>query len=68
MADGVYHVELSGTSEDTLFAEDYRRERQMQMIDNINVFYVALTRPKYGLKIIAKSPTGKVLDAVRDGK
>ena len=68
VADGVYHVELSGTSEDTLFAEDYRRERQMQMIDNINVFYVALTRPKYGLKIIAKSPTGKVLDAVRDGK
>ena len=68
VADGVYHVELSGTSEDTLFAEDYRRERQMQYIDNINVFYVALTRPKYGLKIIAKSPTGKVLDAVRDGK
>ena len=43
-ADGVYHVELSGSSESTLFAEDYRRERKLQFIDNINVFYVALTR------------------------
>jgi ATP-dependent exoDNAse (exonuclease V) beta subunit len=68
VADGVYHVELSGSSEETLFAEDYRREREMQMIDNINVFYVALTRPKYGLKVIAKCPPGKVLDAVKDGE
>ena len=67
VADGIYHVELSGSSEDTLFAEDYRREREMQFIDNINVFYVALTRAKYGLKIIAQSPPQKVLDAVRSG-
>ena len=67
-ADGVYHVELSGSSESTLFAEDYHRERKLQFIDNINVFYVAMTRAKYGLKVIAKTPSGKVLDAVRDGK
>ena len=67
-ADGVYHVELSGASESTLFAEDYRRERTLQYIDNINVFYVALTRAKYGLKVIAKVPTQKVLDAVRKGE
>ena len=67
-ADGVYHVELSGSSESTLFAEDYHRERKLQFIDNINVFYVAMTRAKYGLKVIAKTPTGKVLDAVRDVK
>ena len=67
-ADGVYHVELSGSSESTLFAEDYRRERTLQYIDNINVFYVALTRAKYGLKVIAKVPTQKVLDAVRNGR
>ena len=66
-ADGVYHVELSGSSEDTLFAEDYHRERKLQFIDNINVFYVALTRAKYGLRVIAKRPSGKVADAVRDG-
>ena len=67
-ADGVYHVELSGASESTLFAEDYRRERTLQYIDNINVFYVALTRAKYGLKVIAKVPPQKVLDAVRNGR
>ena len=66
--DGVYHVELSGTSESTLFAEDYHRERKLQFIDNINVFYVALTRAKYGLKVIAKTPPGKVLDSVRNGQ
>ena len=67
-ADGVYHVELNGTSEDTLFAEDYRRERKLQFIDNINVFYVALTRAKYGLKVIAVRPPAKVTDAVRRGE
>ena len=66
-ADGVYHVQLSGNSESTLFAKDYLRERTLQFIDNINVFYVALTRAKYGLKIIADTPSGKVLDAVRSG-
>ena len=66
-ADGVYHVELSDKSEGTLFAEDYRRERALQFIDNINVFYVALTRAKYGLKVIANVPPQKVLTAVRDG-
>ena len=66
-ADGVYHVELSGTSERTLFAEDYHRERKLQFIDNINVFYVALTRAKYGLKVIAKMPSKVVIEAVKDG-
>ena len=66
-ADGVYHVELSDSSTNTLFAGDYRRERALQFIDNINVFYVALTRAKYGLKVIASVPTQKVLTAVRDG-
>ena len=66
-ADGVYRVELSGSSESTLFAEDYRRERALQYIDNLNVFYVALTRAKYGLKVIAKTPPKKVLEAVESG-
>ena len=66
-ADGVYHVELSNSSESTLFAEDYRRERALQYIDNINVFYVALTRAKYGLKVIAAAPPQKVVTAVRNG-
>jgi ATP-dependent exoDNAse (exonuclease V) beta subunit len=68
IADGVYHVDLSGSSEGTLFANDYRRERTLQFIDNINVFYVALTRAKYGLKVIADNPSKKLLDALRTGK
>ena len=64
---GVYHVELSDSSEDTLFAGDYHRERKLQFIDNINVFYVALTRAKYGLKVIAKVPPQRILKAVKDG-
>ena len=63
----VYQVELSEAAEDTLFAADYRQERLLQFIDNINVFYVALTRPKYGLTIIAKTPSKKVRDAVDAG-
>ena len=67
VADGIYHVELSGSSEATLFAEDFRRERLLQFIDNINVFYVAMTRAKYGLKVIAKEPPRKLMDAVGNG-
>ena len=53
--------------EDTLFAAPYRRERELQAIDNLNVFYVALTRAKYGLRVIAKVPPQKVLAAVDKG-
>ena len=67
-ADGIYYVQLDAGSEKSLFAEDYRRELKLQFIDNINVFYVALTRAKYGLKVIAKCPPQKVLDAVRKGE
>ena len=65
---GVYRVDLSDSTQDTLFAADYRRERVLQYIDNLNVLYVALTRPKYGLKIIAKTPSRKVRDAVAAGQ
>ena len=34
----------------------YRQERKLQAVDNINVFYVALTRAQYGLKVIAAPP------------
>ncbi len=68
LADGVYNVDLSDTTENTLFAADYRRERTLQFIDNINVFYVALTRAKYGLKIIAKTPPMKVKNPVDNGE
>lgn len=52
-ADGMYRVQLDGAAADSFFEEDYRQERVKQAIDNINVFYVALTRAQYGLKVIS---------------
>ena len=52
-ADGSYRVRLSGRSQDTLFAGSYHEERLLQAVDNLNIFYVALTRARYGLKVIA---------------
>ena len=55
-ADGNYYIDLTDSTADTLFCQDYFNERRKQTIDNINVFYVALTRPVYGLKVIAAVP------------
>ncbi|MBR4739762.1 MAG: hypothetical protein IK074_01195, partial [Bacteroidales bacterium] len=52
-AEGLYRVRLDSGAADTFFEADYRRERILQAIDNLNVFYVALTRAIYGLKVIA---------------
>ncbi len=53
---GIYPVDLSEKTADTLFAEAYEQERAMQRVDNMNVFYVALTRAKCCLHIIAENP------------
>ena len=56
-AEGIYHVELNSASANSLFSRDLSLEQEMQATDAINLFYVALTRAKYGLKIIsAKLP------------
>ena len=55
-AEGLYRVQLDKTSADSFFGEEFRKELVMQAIDNINVFYVALTRAQYGLKVIAATP------------
>ncbi len=67
VADGVYDVSLSKSSENTLFAEDYAKENFLQQVDNINTLYVAMTRAACGMHIIAKKPSAKFLDALEDG-
>lgn len=52
-ADGVYRVKLDGGAAESLFSEQYVQERKLAAIDNLNVFYVALTRARCGLKVIA---------------
>ena len=64
---GIYDVHLSGKSEDTLFADEYRKERKMQYIDNLNILYVALTRPRQGICFIGKMPSKKFLGNMSSG-
>lgn len=65
---GIYPVSLSSSSEQTLFADAYHKEREMQAVDNINVFYVALTRAAKSLHIISKIPSKKFRDALDKGR
>ena len=48
-----FDVSLSSTSAGTLFEEDYNKELLLQYIDNINTYYVALTRASKGMTIIS---------------
>ena len=49
-----FDVKLSSKSEGTLFEKDYKRDLLLQYIDNINTFYVALTRASKGMTIISE--------------
>lgn len=66
-AEGIYHVSLDKSAADSLFADSLEAERKLQAVDNINIFYVALTRAVYGLKIIAAQPPAKFKDALAKG-
>lgn len=61
----IYPVVLSTSSEDTYFAEDFYQERQKQRVDNINLFYVALTRAEKCLHVISKSPTKRCREGLK---
>ena len=65
VADGVYNVRLrKPDKEDSLFRDGSLKEMQFQFVDNINTFYVALTRPVKGLTVIAANPPEKITAAV----
>lgn len=66
VGEGVYDVTLSQASETTLFAEDYRNEKFLQHVDNINTLYVAMTRAALGMHVIASKPSAKCLKALDD--
>lgn len=56
-AAGTYPVMLDSSADNTLFADAKRAEEEMQKVDNINVFYVALTRAEKCLHVIAAQPS-----------
>lgn len=68
VAEGVYDVRLSSSSEASLFAEDYRNETFLQYVDNINTLYVAMTRAAWRMHIISKSPPASCVSAVSEGR
>lgn len=68
IVNGIYPVSLGTSSERSLFADSYYNERKMQAVDNINVFYVALTRAEKELHIISGYPTKKFREALEKGK
>ena len=61
---GIYPVDLGSLAEAGLFDEAVRRERRNQQVDNINLFYVALTRAEKSLHVIARLPSKKCREAV----
>ena len=62
-ASGTYPVMLDSSADNTLFADAKRAEEEMQKVDNINVFYVALTRAEKCLHVIAAMPSKKFREA-----
>lgn len=56
VAEGIYDVYLSGKSENTLFARHFKDETLLQYVDNVNVIYVAMTRARECMEVIAALP------------
>ena len=53
MARIAFNVNLSSSSNKTLFAKEYMDNKLLQYVDNMNVFYVALTRAEKELHVIS---------------
>jgi ATP-dependent exoDNAse (exonuclease V) beta subunit len=68
LAEGVYDVSLGSESVNSLFSEDYRRENFLQQVDNMNILYVAMTRPALGVHLISALPPAKCMQAVDAGQ
>ena len=67
-ASGLYPVYLSSSSEHTYFSDIYLEEKKLQAVDNINLFYVAMTRATASLHVIAKPVSSLKQKALKAGK
>jgi len=54
---GFLPVKYSSVLKETLFAAYYEEEKARCYLDNLNLLYVALTRPEHGLIVMAPHPT-----------
>ena len=64
LAGNAFRVPLTDKSKFNCFEKAYATERQLQIIDNLNVLYVAMTRPKCNLSLISAIPKQNVLDTL----
>lgn len=64
VAEGVYDVMLSAKTGQTCFADHYSQEKFMQLVDNVNILYVALTRAEKGMHIISSMPGKSRLEKI----
>ena len=64
---GIYPVDLNDLAGESLFAAAKEREERLQLVDNMNIFYVALTRAGKSLHVIAKPPTNACRTSVGKG-
>ena len=58
----IFPVVLGKSSGDSFFRESLKNEMEMQRIDNLNIFYVCLTRARKEMHIIAKNPPKSLID------
>lgn len=58
----IFPVVLGKSSGDSFFSESLKNEIEMQRIDNLNIFYVCLTRARKEMHIIAKNPPKSLID------
>lgn len=65
---GIYPVSLGKAAAESAFAPHRDEEARQQLIDNINIFYVSLTRAEKSLHIISAPPTKKFKDSLAKGK
>lgn len=65
---GVFPVDLRSGAAETFFADDLREERSREAVDNLNLFYVALTRAGKCLHVISKCPSESKMNSIRQGK
>ena len=63
----LYHVTLSENAGNDLFQGNMQRERRMQYIDTLNMWYVATTRASQLMYMVAPMPSKKLRDALPSG-
>ncbi len=66
--EGIYPVELGSGAANSYFSEAYESEKRKQVVDNMNIFYVALTRAVKVLHVISAPVSKSFRDKLAKGK